>query len=116
MAMTHRQPSVAVNMEFILVLQWSATSGADFDALIAMEDSLESDLDEAHGHVDGHDFGSGEMNLFVHTDDPIAAFRDAKTSLGADPRWAGVRAAYRAADGDDYTIVWPETLQGFSVS
>lgn len=103
-------------MEFILVLQWSAASEADYDALISMEDSLESDLDEAHGYVDGHDFGSGEMNLFVHTDLPLDAFRDAQAVLGSDPRWAAVRAAYRSAEGDDYTIIWPATLQDFSVS
>lgn len=103
-------------MQFILVLQWSAASEADFDALVAMEDALESDLDESHGFVDGHDFGSGEMNIFVHTDRPLEAFRDAETSLGADPKWVDVRAAYRATDGDEYTVVWPETLQEFSVS
>jgi len=103
-------------MEFILVLQWPATSEADFDSLIAMEESLESSLDEAHGYIDGHDFGSGEMNLFVHTDRPLDAFGDAQSALGADPRWATVRAAYRSRAGDQYTVVWPSTLQSFSVS
>ncbi|MDP5227834.1 MULTISPECIES: hypothetical protein [Arthrobacter] len=103
-------------MEFILVLQWPATSEADYDVLISLEEHLESDLNEAHGFVDGHDFGAGEMNLFVHTDQPLDAFRDAQEVLGADPRWATVRAAYRSVDGDDYTVIWPVTLQKFSVS
>ncbi|WP_203338307.1 hypothetical protein [Nocardioides limicola] len=103
-------------MEFILVLQWPTASEADYDALIAMEYALETDLAEAHGYVDGHDFGSGEMNLFIHTDLPLDAFRDAQASLGADSRWAAVRAAYRATDGDEYTVVWPVMLQDFSVS
>ena len=76
-------------MKYVLVLQWPATSEADFDALISMEDLLEADLPDAHGLVDGHDFGAGEMNIFVHTDRPLEAFRDAMTSLGPDPRWAG---------------------------
>lgn len=103
-------------MEFILVLQWPAASEADYDALVALEDALEIGLADAHGYVDGHDFGSGEMNLFVHTDLPLEAFGDAQASLGADSRWAAVRAAYRSTDGDEYTVVWPATLQDFSVS
>lgn len=96
-------------MQFILVLQWSAASETDFDALVAMEAAFESDLDESHGFVDGHDFGSGEMNIFVHTDRPLEAFRDAESSLGADPRSVGVRAAYRAADRDEYTVMARDT-------
>lgn len=103
-------------MKYILVLQWPVTSEADFDALISMEDLLEADLPDAHGFVDGHDFGAGEMNIFVHTDRPLEAFQDAMTSLGTDPRWVGVRAAYRPADGDRYVVVWPKTLEVFSVS
>jgi hypothetical protein len=56
------------------------------------------------------------MNIFVHTDRPLEAFQDAMTSLGPDPRWAGVRAAYRPVDGDRYVVVWPKTLEVFSVS
>jgi hypothetical protein len=103
-------------MEFILVFQWPASSEADYDALITMEDSLEASLNEAHGYVDGHDLGSGQMNLFVHTDRPLDAFRDAQAALGSDAHWAAVRVAYRAADGDDYTVVWPAALGEFSVS
>lgn len=103
-------------MQYILVLQWSATSEADYDALIAMEDVLEGSLASAHGFVDGHDFGSGEMNIFVHTDLPLEAFANAAASLGADPRWADVRAAYRSAEGDRYEVLWPQTLQEFSVT
>ena len=103
-------------MTFILVLQWPAVSEADYDLLLSMEDRLEAEFDEAYGYVDGHDFGSGEMNIFVHTDSPIDAFRNAESALGGVPGWATVRAAYRPADGDDYTVVWPANLQEFSVS
>jgi len=103
-------------MEFILVLQWPATVATDYDTLISVEDRLESGLDDAYGYVDGHDFGSGQMNIFVHTDLPIDAFRNAEAALRGDPGWAMVRAAYRPIDGGDYTVVWPETLQEFSVS
>jgi hypothetical protein len=97
-------------------LQWPGTCEADLDALIAMESLLEANLADAHGFVDGHDFGAGEMNIFVHTDRPLDAFQDAVTSLSPDPRWAGVRAAYRPADGDRYVVVWPKALDVFSVA
>ncbi|MDQ4504628.1 hypothetical protein [Sinomonas sp. ASV322] len=103
-------------MRYILVLQWAGESEADYEALIAMEDALEGALPDVHGFVDGHDFGSGEMNIFVHTDRPLEAFGEAMASLSADPRWADVRAAYRPAEGDSYVVVWPETLKEFSVS
>lgn len=91
-------------------------SGLNYhDALIALEETLESNLNEAHSYVDGHDFGSGEMNLFIHTDRLLDAFRDARACLVVDQRWSDVRAAYRSAEGDQYTVVWPETLREFSV-
>jgi hypothetical protein len=61
-------------MQFILVLQWPAASLDDYDALIAMEDTLEGALAQGNGVVDGHDFGSGEMNIAIHTDAPLEAF------------------------------------------
>lgn len=96
--------------KYILVLQWPATSEGDFDALISTEDLLQSDLLDAYGVVDGHDFGAGEMNIFIQTDRPLEAFQHAMTSLGTDPRWASVRAAYRSAGEERYVVVWPKAL------
>jgi len=56
-------------VRYILVLQWPADSEADFDALISVEDQVETALGP-YASVDGHDFGSGEMNIFVETDQP----------------------------------------------
>lgn len=103
-------------MKYILVLQWPGNTMADFDALIAMEDQLLEELPEDHGVVDGHDFGVGEMNIFVRTDRPLDAFHDAMKSLSTDPRWANVRAAYRPIHGDHFVTVWPKTLEEFTVS
>lgn len=103
-------------MTYILVLQWSGSTEADFDGLIAMEDLLLAELPEAHGLVDGHDFGSGEMNIFVHTELPLEAFADVMSTLGSHSRWADVRAAYRGIDSDDFVLLWPKTLEHFDVS
>jgi hypothetical protein len=101
-------------VRYVLVLQWPGSSQADFDALISMEAALTEALGD-HSGVDGHDFGTGEMNIFIETDDPAEAFSDALAALGDDPRWAEVRAAFRDQTVDAYTILWPQGLSAFSV-
>jgi hypothetical protein len=102
-------------MKYILVLQWSGESEADYDALLTMEGILESTLDGTNGFVDGHDIGSGELNIFIHTDRPSDAFANAAQSLGTNPHWSQVRAAFRPTEGDRYEILWPNSPTRFSV-
>ena len=101
-------------MRYVLVLQWPGSSEADFDALITMEDGLSEALGD-RASVDGHDFGSGEMNIFIETDHPDEAFSDAMATLGDGLRWAEVRAAFRDSTADEYTILWPQGLTAFAV-
>lgn len=101
-------------MRYILVLQWPGDSEADFDALISMEEQVGASLGR-YASVDGHDFGSGEMNIFIETDRPTEAFADAVNALREGPRWGNLRAAYREARGDTYEILWPRSLRKFSV-
>lgn len=103
-------------MKYLLVLQWSATSVADFDALIDVEDELETGLPSEDGEVDGHDFGSNQMDIFVLTERPREAFRSAAALLSTNPRWASLRAAYRPLDGEDYVGLWPRDVSDFSVA
>jgi hypothetical protein len=81
-----------------------------------MEEQLLAELPQEHGTLDGHDFGSGEMNIFVYTLRPLEAFEDVVRSLGSWARWADARAAYRPLDSDDFVILWPATLGQFAVS
>lgn len=99
----------------MLVLQWPAASVSDLDQLVAIEDKL---LATIHGdaEVDGHDFGSGEMNVFIATDQPLATFEDVRLCLAADPLWSEMRAAYRRIDEDYYTVVWPPGQHAFDVA
>jgi hypothetical protein len=101
-------------MRYILVLQWAGCSEADFDALVSTEEQLDIALGR-DASVDGHDFGSGEMNIFVETDRPVEAFSDVVNALRESPRWGDLRAAYREALGDVYEILWPQNLAEFSV-
>jgi hypothetical protein len=79
-----------------------------------MEEQLDAVLGQ-YASVDGHDFGSGEMNIFIETERPAEAFADAAESLRDGPRWEDLRAAYREAHGGPYEVLWPRGLHNFSV-
>ena len=81
-------------MKYQLVLQWSGSSHKDYDEMIAVENKLIENLIEG-SEVDGHDAGSGEVNILILTDDPELTFSEAKAILGYNDQWLNVRAAYR---------------------
>lgn len=115
-ALPHEPGPADAATQYLLVLQWTVTTEDDFDALLDLESALEASLPPAHGDVDGHDHGSGEMNLFVFTTVPFEAFKDAHAALSGNARWAQVRAAYRPVDEDGYVVLWPPTLERFEVA
>ena len=86
----------------------------EFDQLVAFEDSLAVTL-EGIAIVDGHDFGSGTFNIFVHTDEPTATFERIQEFVRIQQRRYRMRIAYRDFSADDYTILWPPDLKEFKV-
>jgi hypothetical protein len=102
-------------MTYQLVLQWPASSITDYDAMIEIENALVKNLSDADD-VDGHDAGSGEVNIFIGTDDPKRAFNEVKAILGTRDLWADARVAYREVAGSEYTILWPKDLTEFKVA
>lgn len=84
-----------------------------YDALIEIEDLLLERL--RAGEVDGHDIGSGEMNIFVFTDDPSTAFKEIKQTLQDHELWPNVRIGFREVNGSSYTVVHPEGLTELQV-
>jgi hypothetical protein len=102
-------------MKYQLVLQWPASSIKDYDAMIEVEDALIEKLSEAND-VDGHDAGSGEVNIFIRTDDPKRAFNEVKAILGSRDFLVDARVAYREVAGSEYTILWPKNLSEFEVT
>src|SRR5687768_3716392 len=94
-------------MKYQLVLQFAGDSLADFDAMVALEEELTANLGDS-ADVDGHDVGSGETNIFIFTSDPARTFLQAKPVLERRQSLQAVTAAYRAVDGEDYTVIWPE--------
>ena len=59
-------------------------SQLDFEEMIALENELQVAIG-ARENVDGHDLGSGEMNTFVLTDQPIRVFQAVRTLPGFVP-------------------------------
>jgi hypothetical protein len=101
-------------MKYQLVLQFGADSMEDFDRLVALEDRLIEELGDV-ATVDGHDFGSGEFNIFILTDDPTTIFGKAHGIVINQGVPNVMRSAYREEDGEDYVILWPSSLTVFSV-
>lgn len=103
-------------MEYLLVLQWSSDSSTqDYDQLIEIEELLMEKLSD-NEEVDGHDIGSGEMNIFIYTDDPAESFQRVKTILENHKMWPPIRIAYRELTSDAFTILWPQNLTHFQVT
>jgi hypothetical protein len=102
-------------MKYQLVLQWPASSIKDYDAMIGIEDILIENLGD-NEEIDGHDAGSGEVNIFIRTDEPRRTFDRVKSVLGSRDFWVDARIAYREVGQSDYTILWPSDLYKFKVA
>lgn len=98
----------------MLTLQWPLRSEGDYDWLIETEEALEELLGRS-ASVDGHDMGSGEMNIFIETDHPVETFIILRDELQARLRWDELRAAHRPLEGEQYSILWPKDLLEFDV-
>lgn len=103
------------SMKYQLVLQFEATGIEDFDGLIVLEEILITTLPRKC-RVDGHDFGMGEFNIFILTDDPESAFGDVRKVLQDNGRPGKYQAAFRELKSDEYIILWPPTLERFTIT
>ena len=101
-------------MRFQVNLQWPAQSLLGFDEMVAVEDLLIAKLSK-QSEVGGHDFGSNETNIFIHTDDPRRAFEEIQIILSAHTMWPSAVVAYRQMDGSEYTVLWPHGSTTFDV-
>jgi hypothetical protein len=101
-------------MKYQLVLQFAAASTEDFERLVALEDRLIGELDNL-GTVDGHDFGLGEFNIFILTDDPAESFDKAHRVVADQGVPNAMCSAYRQLDGENYVALWPSSLNEFRV-
>ena len=99
-------------MDYQLVIQFplSDATADDFDQLLVIENKLDLVLRSKH-QVDGHDIGSGEMNIFIHTNNPAEAFRISKDVL-SEKDLEIVTIAFRELNGDKYSVLWPDKFNG----
>ena len=102
-------------MKYQVVLQWPASTLVDYDVLVEIENLLIERM-TGQSKVDGHDFGSGEANIFVHTDYPLRTFEDIRTALSGHRLWSHARIAYRQIDGGEYRMLSPQGGTAFEVS
>jgi hypothetical protein len=104
----------APGTRYQLVFQFAPWEATRFDELVALEDALQGRLPAAT--VDGHDFGSGEANIFIITDDPRRALEASLPLIRAAQLLPILGAAYRTLDGEAYVRVWPaNVLRPFAV-
>jgi hypothetical protein len=101
-------------MKYQLVLQFPGRSMKDFDGLVALESEVANMLPDS-AEVDGHDFGSGEMNIFILTDDPEGAFESVGPLMARQGLLSSMKAAYRDIESEEFKTLWPKNLVGFRV-
>ena len=78
-----------------------------------MEESAIANIGE-FGEVDGHDIGSGECNIFIHTNDAPKAFEEIREVITKGlPK---MRAAYRDFKKGTFIPLWPKGLKQFDVT
>ena len=98
-----------------LVLQFTTAEELDsYDRLIRFEDALISLLGRS-AKVDGHDFGAGEMNIFIITEDPVSTFALVQQTDQSIRPSQEMKAAYRPIDGEEFVCLWPPKLEHFDI-
>jgi hypothetical protein len=102
-------------MKYQLVLQWPLTSLETLDELIGLEELLEKAAADL-GELDGHDAGSGEVNIFFYTNAPGLLFERLQPTLVSENRIATTRIAFRDIAEDGYVILWPADLDRFTIT
>ena len=79
--------------------------------MVTLEDKIQQ-IVEPIAEVDRHDVGSGEMNIFILTADPVATFERVKPLLSAASLLDKVSVAYRELRSDDFTVLWSTSSTG----
>ncbi|HLJ87999.1 MAG TPA: hypothetical protein VKZ53_14350 [Candidatus Angelobacter sp.] len=66
--------------------------------------------------IDGHDFGAGELNIFLFTENPKATFDKAREFLENRRLDYAVRAAFRELTQEEFVVLWPPGANAFSIA
>lgn len=108
---------VKKSMKFQLVIQFAASGQKDFSDLLEFAERISVALsDEAETVVDGYDFGSGEFNIFIHTNQPRAILEKARKAIDTQLPGLPFSSGYRDFHAGKYIPLWPPDLQIFCVA
>lgn len=99
--------------KYQLIIQIPIGSTGDFDRMVEAEGRMGEAL-KGVADVTGHDAGSGEGNIFIHTNTPQSDARIAMDCLPEQVR-DHAKAAFRQTEGETYTVLWPPGLKEFRV-
>lgn len=103
-------------MTYQLILQLPTSSIEDYDELVALEEIIIKGLGNL-GKGDGHDAGSGEMNIFILTDHPQVAFAKINSLLAKGGFiMSNLKVAYRIIGSNKFTILHPAGLTHFAIA
>ena len=101
-------------MNYQLIVQFSELLIEDINCIAHLEEQLDEILIDAE--VDGHDIGSNEINIFIHTNHPIASFEEIKAHLSQNIGLETIKIVYRDIHDDQYIPLWPVDLRDFKVN
>lgn len=83
--------------------------------MVDLEEAIMEGLGDL-GYVDGHDAGSGEMNIFVLTDEPKGAFEQIKRLSGIRAFMPDLKVAFRVIGEDRFIVLHPTGLAHFAIA
>ena len=101
-------------MKYQLTIQISANSTNDFDEMIEFEDELIEILKDI-AIIDGHDFGSGEANIFVLTNDQYETYNVIKEKYLNATVKNKYKISCREIKNDNLVILFPDSLTDFHI-
>lgn len=102
-------------MKYKLVLQFNGDDEETLDKVIALEDKLIDALEGSTiAEVDGHEVGEGVTYVFINTKNPSRIWEKIEPLVeeAASENLEANAVAYRDADSEDYTVLWPADYEG----
>ena len=102
--------------QYQLVIEFQTPKSESFNDLQSLEELLRAGFgQDPDVLVDGHDFGMGIFNIFIHTNTPEQTFEKSLAMIEATRPGAELRAGYRDFDEEDYVPLHPQGLESFEL-
>ena len=101
-------------MKHQLVLQFQGDDDDTLEKVITVEDQLIEALEgSTAAEVDGHDTGEGVTNIFLLAKNAAKVWEKIEPIVEDASDDLDINAvAFRALDGEDFTVLWPVDYEG----